>query len=496
MARGFHDRAETRAADALLPVEWLTLLFAIAVAHGFMLHEWLYPSSYDAASYVQMAREIAEHGLFHRYCDADLRTFGYPYFLSFLDRGALVLGWPFEVIVFETQLALYIVAAALLRRALAPAWPSAARIVFCGLLLNYYALLYTTAALTESLSLTLLVFVSACWLNAYRTHEAVWPVAAGSLAAGFAMMVRPGNMFMVVAWIFGLLLIAVRARPALLRGAVMSAVVLVALLLPMLPQLANNVAFFHKRSPLLVENLGGVQLTRGVMYIKYATGIPPVAPQGEIDYLNPMYEGTQFDAKAPLRWYFDYPWRGAATIALHVFNLVDQDLLFTYSRDLSPWYRVPLGLINYGVVGLGVTWLVMLTRRVRRSRSTSARDAVLMLLALIAANLAMYAWTAVEMRFGLDLLALLFPLALFATRELARLQRNVRRVAMGSVAVCIVAAFALSGWVREQAPLIRAAVAGDGSAEHTASFSVESPVATTADSPHNPWLCAPPLPER
>ncbi|MEP6943263.1 MAG: hypothetical protein ABI981_10025 [Betaproteobacteria bacterium] len=441
-------------------LEWLAVVFAIIVAHGFMLHEWLYPSSYDAALYVQIAREIAEHGLFHRFSDAGVRTFGYPYFLSFLDRGAVALGWPFRILVFETQLALYIAAAAFLRAALAPAWPSAARIAFCGLLFNYYVLLYTTTTLTESLSLTLLVFVAGCWLTSRRHPKAVWPVVAGSLLAGYAMMVRPGSMFIVAAWIVGLLLIAVRSRPVLLRGAVMSAVVAVALLLPVLPQLANNVAFFHKRSPLPAENLGGMQQMWGVMDLKYATGVPPV-PQGAIHYRNPMLEGTDFDPKAPLRWYLDYPGRGAATLALHVFNLVDQDLLFTYSRDLDPWYRVPLAVVNHVAVALGVIGLVWLVRRVRERREAAATDALAMLLVVGASNLAIYASTAVEMRYGAVLLMLLFPLAGFAAVELARPPAaRFRRGAYVGVTVYVAAALVLSGWVREQSVLIREARAG------------------------------------
>ena len=129
------------------------------VAHGFLLHEWLYPSSYDAGLYAQIAHELAEHGLFYRYTAAEIRIYGYPFFLSFVVRGAAALGLPFQVAVFEVQLLLYLGAVFFLRGALMWVWPLAGRVVFCGLLANYYVLIYTPETLTESLSISLLVFV-------------------------------------------------------------------------------------------------------------------------------------------------------------------------------------------------------------------------------------------------------------------------------------------------------------------------------------------------
>ena len=85
-----------------------------------------------------------------------------------------------------------------------------------------------------------------------------------------------------------------------------------------------------------------MQQVWGIQNIKYATGMPPV-PRGAIYYHSPFWRGTELDVRnRRWRWYVDYPGRGSLTLAIHTFNLTDQDLLFTYSRDLHPWYRVPL----------------------------------------------------------------------------------------------------------------------------------------------------------
>jgi hypothetical protein len=441
----------------LARIEWCAVAFAVLVSHGFLAHEWFFPSSWDAGLYAQLGREIAERGLFQWVTAADLRTYGYPLILSFVYRAANALGLSFTVVLFELQLAFYMAACLFFRNALSLAAPLAARIAFCGLLVNYYVLIYTPESLTESMSLSLLVVAGGCWLVAYR-RDGVWPLVAGSLVAGFAVMVRPANMFMVVAWIVGVVVIGLRQRPAWTRAFLAGGCVVISLVLPTLPQLANNVVHFGKWTPLVVMDLGKMQQVWGIQNIKYATGMPPV-PVAPIYYHNPLFAGTTVDEVSPWRWYLAYPGRGVLTLALHTFNLTDQDLLFTYSRDLDPWYRLPLGVINHGAVALGLVGLVLLGRRIHAGRDRGGRDAFPVLLALIATYLAVYAWTAVEMRFGSVLLLMLFPFAGYAAVRVAagRSGRTIAATALG-VACYIVLALLLSSWVREQAVPIREAV--------------------------------------
>jgi hypothetical protein len=43
------------------------------------------------------------------------------------------------------------------------------------MVVNYYVLIYVSASLTESLSLTLTILGAALWLEAYRNNERLWP---------------------------------------------------------------------------------------------------------------------------------------------------------------------------------------------------------------------------------------------------------------------------------------------------------------------------------
>jgi hypothetical protein len=435
--------------------EWCAVLVAVVVGHAFLAHEWLYPSSYDAGLYATIGREIAEHGLFHRYIASDLRTYGYPLFLSVVHRGADALRLPFPVVLFEVQLLLYAGACLWLRSALFRFSPHAARIVLCATLCNYYVLIYLPESLTESLSTTLLVLASACWIEGYRRRSNLLPLAAGSLAIGYAMMVRPGNLFMLAAWTAGLIVIGVRQRPGIARLVVSTTCLAVAVALPMIPQLVNNATFYGRATPLPVLDLGKMQQVWGIQNIKYATAMPPM-PAAAIYYHNPLWLGTTIDEQSPWRWYLAYPGRGALTLAIHAFNLTDQDLLFTYSRDLDPWYRIPLGIVNHAAVALGVVGLFLIARRVRAERDRFGVDAGIVLLVLIASNLAVYIWTAVEMRFGSVLLLVLVPPAIHAVLHIAR-SRNARSIVVCAVAVIAYAAFALqlSDWVRSQSEWIR-----------------------------------------
>jgi hypothetical protein len=448
---------------SLAPAEWACVAFAVAVAHGFLLHEVWYPSAWDATQYLNMGREIAARGLWSPVEGSGMRPYAYPFLLSLVLRAARATGASFVALLFALQLLAYGAAVFLLRRMLEPVSPLAARIAFCGLLGNFFVLIYTPETLTESVSLTLLVLVAACWIRAWHAGLAGWPVAAGSLAAGVALVIRPANVYLAAAWAFGLALLWLRQRPSAGRTVGLSALAAIGFALPLAPQIAINATYHGRATPFVTADIGLLQQSLGVQYLKYATGLPPV-PAPPVPYENPFLPGTTLDEAAPLRWYVDHPGRGLATIVFHTFNLTDQDLLFTYSRDLWPWYRVPVGIVNHAAVALGVVGLVLLGGRLRRAPDPKGRDALAALLALIVANWAVHAWTAVEMRFGSVILLVLFPFAVFAVSEgLAA----PRRPAVAAVALATVlyvgAALALSGWIRDQAPQIRNAIsAGSG----------------------------------
>ena len=241
----------------------------------------------------------------------------------------------------------------------------------------------------------------------------------------------------------------------------------------MIPQYANNVRHYGQHTPLLASALGHHQQIWGVAYIKYATALAPV-PNPSIFYDNPFAKAGPVDEKQPLRWYASYPRAGAATLALHTFNMIDQDLMFTYSRDLDPWYRIPVGVVNHALIAFAAIGIAILIAGARRSRIRAL--GAIAALGYIGAHVALHATTAVEMRFGLPLLLLAGPAAVAAIFRLAsRDAHRARMLAMATVSAYVIAALALSSWVREQAPSIRAWQAADNAAALDESAVAASP---------------------
>ena len=447
-----------RAINGLSRGEWIALVSAIAIAHLFYLRIVAYPSDYDARNYFQIAEDIDRNGLFSKFYYSDIRTYAYPFFLAMLLRAARLLHVPIGWLMFEMQLALYLVAAYFVRRRLDALWPAFAGWAFIAIVLNVFALSYTPESLTESVSLSLILATAGCWLA--LVAQPTWQrVLAGSVAVGAAVMVRPANLFALVAWVIGTVAVYAPQRPRPRVVGAMVIALIAGVMLPMVPQYINNVRHYGERTPLVSAHLAHNQQIWGIASLKYATAMPPV-PNPSIFYENPFAKAGPVDGDRPLSWYLQYPGPGAITIGLHTFNMLDQDLLFTYSRDLDPWYRIPLGIATHAIVGAALIGIVMLVRRVRTDRNRAL--GAIALIAFIVAHIALHATTAVEMRFGLPLLVLAGPAAIGAIRALAHARIRARLLAATAVICYTATALALSDWVRQQAPSIRAWEAAHG----------------------------------
>jgi hypothetical protein len=440
-------------------LEWGAFALALIIAHAFYARSLIFPSAFDSQYYRIIATDIGNVGPFAKFAAAHLRSYGYPLFLLALEAVAEVLHVPWGLVAFEVQLALYVAAALALRGSIAIASPRLARIVFIALALNPFALLYTTDTLTESLSITLIVLAAACWTRMLVVASPSWTaLAVGSFAIGLAIVVRPGNVFALPAWIAGAFVIAWIHRRNFRQRMLGALIVIAFLALPMAPQVANNVSHFGKWTPLITANLGRFQMYWGVQSLKYASGLPPIA-HPSIYYENPFVQGRPVDYWHPRDWYLQYPVAGIATMALHVFGMLDQDLLFTYARDLDPWYRRPLGVLTHGTVALAVLALGLLGWRSRHDRN--ARAIAVTVAALVVPHVALHASTAVEMRFGLPLLVLAAPLAgWFVSAFWPAASLRQRGLVASFVLAWIVGSLVLSDWIRHQAPQIVAWEAG------------------------------------
>jgi hypothetical protein len=439
---------------ALSRVEWLALALAVGIAHAFYVRGAAYPPEYDAQIYLEIAIDLARGGLFSKYYYSELRAYGYPLFLWMLKEVADALRVPWGLVIFETQLALYVGAALFVRSRLARVSLPMARIFLVATLLNVVALVYVADTLAETLTLVLLFVATGCWLHVYAGGSRVWfAVTVGSLALGAAVVVRPSNVFALPVWVVALAALAWFKGWNARHGVVAAVVGVLAVALPMLPQLANNVRHYGTWTPLVAASLGRNQQIWGIAYLKYATALAPI-PLPSVFYMNPFAEDRPVDEAQPLAWYAEHPGAGAATLGLHVFGMLDQDLLFTYARDLDPWYRRPLGIVTHGVIALAGLGFVLLASRARRDRGH--RVLFVALSTFCGCYAALHATTAVEMRFGLPLLVVAGPLAAWFVRE-AWPRRSLagRAVIVAFVAVWIAASLALSDWMRSQAAPIR-----------------------------------------
>lgn len=440
-------------------LEWEALVLALIIGHAFFAHTLVYFSGYDAVKYREIANDMLQVGPFAKFHYSHLRAYAYPLILAALKPIALGLQVPWTLVIFEFQLAVYLGAAALLRGRIAQVSPRVARVAFIALIINPFALMYASEPLTESLSVSLMIVAAACVAHLMFCRERTSAaVAAGAFAIGLALMMRPANLFVVPAWVVALLAAAWlrTSSPRKFISAMMLTVIVVAL--PLLPQLANNVRHYDRWTPFVTFDLGNFQIYWGVLSLKYATAMPPIE-YPSVYYENPLAVDRPVDMDRPLQWYRDYPLQGAATMAVHVLAMLDQDLLFTYARDLDPWYRRPLGVLTHGTIALALLGLLALISRSRADRA--ARAVTVTLATFVAGHLALHAMTAVEMRFALPLLVLAGPLAAwYVTASWPPVSRARRVVASAFVLVWIVGSLALSDWVREQAPQIRAWNAG------------------------------------
>ncbi len=447
-----------RGGERLQPVEWLTLALAALIAHGFYWRIVSYPSACcDAQRYLDAAEELVRNGLFSKFQGSNFRTYGYPWVLSFLLRLSRRTGVDWGLLIFELQLLLHLASALFVRGAVLRLAPARAALVSAALALNPFVLSYAPETLTESISISLTTFAIGLWMRqlAAEAADGGWRVlVAGGLVVGLAVMIRPANVYLAASWLLATVATALTTRGGRTRAALASLLSVTCLMVPMLPQLANNIRHYGRPTPLVVFSGMSSGHWMGIRNLKYATALP--VPGLRVLYENPFAAGTTIDRSRPLAWYGAHPLAGALTLGLHVFNLLDQDLFFTYSRDLDPWYRIPVGVIDHGMVALSLVGAWRLLRRAWRAEDRRLRLAMFALAGFLVCYCAVYAPLAVDMRYGLPLLLLAMPFAAWTAAEAAQRATNAHRAALaGFVVAYIVAALAVSAWVRQQAPAIR-----------------------------------------
>jgi hypothetical protein len=435
------------------------ILVAAVVAYAYWVAWRDLPVLHDAAGYLRAAGDIFRNGLFSKYDLSDIRTYAWPWILSWLLRLSQTTAISVRSLAFELELTLHIGACLALRRMFLEATqsPRLTRLVFLSILTNPLVLIYTGYLLTESISFSVaFVFLGICVLilsPAGRERFATL-AARGSFLLGMAMVIRPGNVSLAPVWAFAMLAAIFRHRPRARETVKAAVLTLVCGAIPLAPQFCNNLTYYKSPSPLVANDFTADARWRGIRSIKYATcRIPKVNEQ--VFYENPFGVNAVAVAPTPGSWYLSHPIAGAATLGLHIFNLLDQDFPFPYNRNLTPWYYPWMALLNLLVVSCSMFGLRFAAPAATRAGLGPIYSVALITLAM---EQLMHIPYAVETRWGVASLAILYVFATwFLADRLPKMGWPARIVCLTVILFLTGAGGMLSAWVRRQAPAIRAA---------------------------------------
>lgn len=408
-----------------------------------------YPSPiYDAHGYWVLSGVLRAHGL--SAWPVDFRTYGYPLFAAavtgFRDASpeAMRLG------AFLAQLVIHLAACALVARRLAAILrsPRAGLLAYAVGALNPALLVHTTELLSDLLSAVLIqLAVAFSWRLPGPPPPSARLRPAGQaflafLCAGLATVVRPGNAPVAVALALVWAVRTVRWRERFWPSA---AAALAGLIPPLVPQMILNYGLSGRLNPLLVGSLYREQRVWGMATLKYGTVvIPGLSPF--LTYVNPLYAGDP----GPRAFLSHHPLRYLATLAIHAFGLLDQDLPFTYITDFTPWYRWPLQTLSWLLVAVAAIGGIVEGARLVRRRSLDESGLVLVAAVLVGGAYAVvYLPVAVEARFGLPLFALMTPLLVWGLTWLGSLgvPRRARMRAAAVALLCVAGCAGLSAWL-------------------------------------------------
>jgi hypothetical protein len=411
---------------------WLATLGAILLANLFFWGHG-HPFTGDARGYYELSRVIRHYGLFH-FCDDQhildpgfeilfpSRTYGYPLFIALCSLLTSHNALTVQIAVFNGQLLLCLVTCYVCAIALQEIFKArgfGTWLYVCSAL-NPYVLIQATELLTEALGavLTYLVFVLTLKagldriqddnLFAQRSTSSCGAVRVflTCLLAGFSVMVRPASVAIVFAFI---VLWALRAFVAKRLSLQLSLLMALGLFLPCVPQLVNNYRFFHQVHPIVVDSPLGPEMELGCRFIKYATIEGTENPQ--LFYPNPF---ARPGLVKPLDFLRTRPLLYGLTLGLHTFAVLDHDFPFTYVRDLHPWYRWPLSLVNYVFLAGTVYGMFLGLRRFFRRRYLDAIAFAALTAALMSGlYLGLYAPCEPESRYSLPLFLMWSPFFIF-----------------------------------------------------------------------------------
>jgi hypothetical protein len=280
-----------------------------------------------------------------------------------------------------------------------------------GLLLNPVLIAVVGDVLTEAPTLILALFILLCLYSSARARTGgialAW-AAAGALASNFALMMRPTNLTLIVAWNvgFAVSLLAVRPfnRAYLIVG--YSGAWVATAVATWTPQVIHNLSLGYV-GVLPASNLLRQQLGLGTLFMRYDSTVDTAGNADGLFVANPWC----VEPWPVFTWYLDHPLNGLGTIAGHLASAFTFNHLFTYVYDWNAFYSPALAALMWALVALGVLQGVRLLLWCRLT-APPERAAIAAAVATISAfGFGTVAISAVENRFAVLLLAIVSVLA-------------------------------------------------------------------------------------
>ena len=367
------------------------IILSTAVLWRLQLYPSIVPGS-DASGYVGYAQFFRSSGAVSGL--GPIRTYGYPLILWLYSLIAGFASPSIALVAGIAQLAAY--GAAVLWLASRVESAALARAVVIGLLLNPVLVPLVADVLTEGVSLILAVLALACLFNAARAERTAlvlaW-AAIGAAATNFALMVRPANLALVIAWNAGLALSLLVSRPEVRRVRVAlgySIAFVATAVMAWAPQ------YLDTGTILPAHPLFHGETMMGVRFMKYATIVNGAGEAQGFLFPNPWCVGP-LPHESVWAWYVAHPWHGLATLAAHIFAAFNFDYPFVYVYDADPSYSPVLAGFMWFVAAVGVVNGILICKfQLRRDLAVTGMVATLFVVALGLNSLIM-----VESRFNM-----------------------------------------------------------------------------------------------
>jgi hypothetical protein len=413
------------------------LILSAAVLYRYQAWPSLVPSA-DAMSYVEHGLAFRQFGLMSNF--GTLRTYGYPLLIYFYSFIAGFKPLSIALVAGALQLTLYGVAVLWLTARIARQGKTLARATAIGLLLNPILVAVVGDVLTEGPTLILVVLALIALINsarAQRTAAALLWAVIGAVLTNFSLMIRPANVFLILAWNFGLLISLYRPRQGIQQFALLSgycAAWLFSAAVTWAPQYFYNAALGSPGILPAVPILG-IQLKWGIVLLKYATIVTGGHAEGLL-FPNPWCVPPVPDLH-PWLWYFEHPTRGLATILGHLFAGFNFEYSFVYIYDLEPVYALPLPACTWMVIAVGLLYAITLLGSIS-SAHPDRLAAIVMIGTLCVMVVTLNALIAVENRYNLIPFAVLSVVAaqfVLAARGNFVLRRSIVVVAVAAAVI-------------------------------------------------------------